>query len=78
MGSAISRPAIRNTILTTRRPARPTCLRHAPGRRCGECYQKAQNDINFMRFNLEKLRTTCRQAENAADLAMKFGDLLIF
>ena len=41
---------------------------------CGECYQKAQNDINFMRFNLEKLRTTCRQAENAADLAMKFGD----
>jgi hypothetical protein len=37
---------------------------------CGECSSKAQHDINFMRFNLEKLRTTCRQAENAADLAM--------
>ena len=41
---------------------------------CGECYQKAQNDINFMRFNLEKLRSTCRETEAAADRAMKFGD----
>jgi hypothetical protein len=41
---------------------------------CGECYQKAQTDINFMRFNLEKLRSTCRETEAAADRAMKFGD----
>jgi hypothetical protein len=35
---------------------------------------KAQNDINFMRLNLEKLRSTCRQAQDMADRAIKFGD----
>lgn len=41
---------------------------------CGDCYSKAQNDINFMRFNLEKLRSTCRGGQDVADRAIKFGD----
>ena len=41
---------------------------------CGECYTKAQTDINLMRFNLEKLRATCQGGKDAADYAMKFGD----
>jgi hypothetical protein len=41
---------------------------------CGDCYSKAQDDINFMRFNLEKLRSTCREARDMAARAIKFGD----
>lgn len=41
---------------------------------CENCFQEAQRKLNFMRYNLEKLRIIYRSTKDYADNAMAFGD----
>ena len=41
---------------------------------CENCFQEAQRKLNFMRYNLEKLKIIYRSTKDYADNAMAFGD----
>ncbi|OGW59680.1 MAG: hypothetical protein A2V83_04215 [Nitrospirae bacterium RBG_16_64_22] len=48
--------------------------RCAASAECEACFEQAQGKLNFMRYNLEKLRIIYRSTKDYADKAMAFGD----